>query len=190
MRRRRLLGWLGAAVLLALAGVAGSWGPGERATRAAVLPAPSLRPARPAPLAPPSPLAVRPGLGPDRVKLRFKRPPRAGLLFDLDTGEVLWRHQPARVAPIASLTKMMTALVVVDRVRPGSSALITREALAYRGSAVGLLPRGRWVAVGALLHGLLLPSGNDAAIALAQRAAGGSVARFVTLMNDRARGLG
>jgi D-alanyl-D-alanine carboxypeptidase (penicillin-binding protein 5/6) len=40
----------------------------------------------------------------DRVRVTFKHPPRGGLLFDLDTGEILWRHQPDRVLPIASLT--------------------------------------------------------------------------------------
>src|SRR5690349_5309842 len=54
----------------------------------------------------------------DRVHVRFKHPPRSGLLFDLDTGAVLWRRQPDRVLPIASLTKMMTALLVVERARP------------------------------------------------------------------------
>ena len=49
---------------------------------------------------------------------------------------------------------------------------VTREALAYRGSGVGMLPRGQRVGVETMLHGLLLPSGNDAAIALAQRAGG------------------
>ena len=53
----------------------------------------------------------------DRVRLRFKRPPRAGLLVNLDTGEVLWRRNPDRALPIASLTKMMTALVAVRRAR-------------------------------------------------------------------------
>ena len=121
--------------------------------------------------------------------LRFKKPPEAGLLFDVDTGRVLWRHRPTRVLPIASLTKMMTALVVVDRVPARATARITAEALAYSGSGVGLLPRGKRVSVRALLHGLLLPSGNDAAIALALRAAG-SVPRFVDLMNRRARQMG
>ena len=58
----------------------------------------------------PSPLAVRLDDPRDAVRLRFKRPPRSGLLFDVDTGRVLWRHRPTRVLPIASLTKMMTAL--------------------------------------------------------------------------------
>ena len=64
----------------------------------------------------PTPLDVRLDDPRDAVALRFKRPPRAGLLFDIDTGRVLWRHHPTRVLPIASLTKMMTALVVADRV--------------------------------------------------------------------------
>ena len=92
--------------------------------------------------------------------------------------------------PIASLTKMMTALVVADRVKPGSKVLITKEALHYEGSGVGLLPRGKWIGVNTMLYGLMLPSGNDAAIALAQRAAGGSVRRFVRYMNEKADQLG
>jgi D-alanyl-D-alanine carboxypeptidase len=85
---------------------------------------------------------------------------------------------------------MMTALVVIDRVPRHARVRITPETLRYRGSGVGLFPRGKLIAVETMLHGLLLPSGNDAAIALAQRAAGGSVRRFVRLMNRRARAMG
>jgi len=147
----------------------------------------------PAPLAgggtAPSPLAVRLDEGGDPVRVRFGHPPRAGLLFDIDTGRVLWRRAPTRVLPIASLTKMMTALLVAERLPRGARVPITREALHYRGSGVGLFPRGRRILVETMLHGLLLPSGNDAAIALAQRA-GGSVPRFVGMMNRRARAMG
>jgi D-alanyl-D-alanine carboxypeptidase len=115
--------------------------------------------------------------------------PRAGLLFDVDTGRVLWRHQPTRVLPIASLTKMMTALMVADRLGPRTRTPITREALRYQGSGVGMLPRGKRIRTETMLYGLMLPSGNDAAIALAQRAAG-SVAAFVDAMNARARRMG
>jgi D-alanyl-D-alanine carboxypeptidase (penicillin-binding protein 5/6) len=166
--------------------------PADRSGVAAAPPA-ALEDTGTAPLAgggtAPSPLAVGLDDPRDLVTLRFHKPPRSGLMFDLDTGQVLWRHEPERVLPIASLTKMMTALVVVDRVREGAKVLITREALDYRGSGVGLLPRGKWIGVSTMLHGLLLPSGNDAAIALAQRAAG-SVRRFVRLMNARARQMG
>ena len=85
--------------------------------------------------------------------------------------------------------RRLTALVAVDRIARGHKVLVTKEALHYKGSAVGLLPKGKWIGVETMLHGLLLPSGNDAAIALAQRAAG-SVPRFVALMNARARRMG
>ncbi len=91
--------------------------------------------------------------------------------------------------PIASLTKMMTALLVVEHTSADGRALVTREAVDQQGSKVGLLPLGRRVPVRALLAGLLLPSGNDAAIALAQDVAG-TAARFVALMNERAAALG
>ena len=125
----------------------------------------------------------------DRVHVAFKRPPRSGLLFDLDTGEVLWRRQPDRVLPIASLTKMMTALLVVGRAPPDAKVRVTKEALAYKGSAVGVLPKGKRIKLETMLNGLLLPSGNDAAIALAQRVSG-TVATFVQRMNERAVDLG
>jgi serine-type D-Ala-D-Ala carboxypeptidase (penicillin-binding protein 5/6) len=138
----------------------------------------------------PSPLAVRLDDPDDAVRVPFDRPPKAGLLFDLNTGRVLWRRNATRVLPIASLTKMMTALLVAERVPRRGRVRITPEALRYRGSGVGLLPRGRLIRVETMLHGLLLVSGNDAAIALAQRAAGGSVRRFVRLMNRRAASMG
>jgi D-alanyl-D-alanine carboxypeptidase (penicillin-binding protein 5/6) len=136
-----------------------------------------------------SPLTLALTGAPDPVQIRFGRPPRAGLLFDLDTGRVLWRKDPTRVLPIASVTKMMTALVVVDRVPDGAKVRVTKEALHYQGSGVGVLPRDKWVGLSAMLHGLLLPSGNDAAIALAQRASG-TVANFVGQMNERASAMG
>jgi serine-type D-Ala-D-Ala carboxypeptidase (penicillin-binding protein 5/6) len=158
-------------------------------------PAPkALTDTRTAPLAgggtAPSPLAVRLEDPRDSVRIRFHKPPRSGLMFDIDTGRVLWRRDPTKVLPIASLTKMMTALLVADRVPKGAKVPITREALHYTGSGVGVLPRGKRIGVNTMLYGLLLPSGNDAAIALAQRAAGGSVKRFVGLMNKRAKAMG
>jgi serine-type D-Ala-D-Ala carboxypeptidase (penicillin-binding protein 5/6) len=138
----------------------------------------------------PSPLAVRLDDPHDTVRVELKHPPEAGLLFDLDTGRVLWRRNPSRVLPIASLTKMMTALLVAERVPRDGRVRITPETLRYTGSGVGLLPRGKLIGVRTMLHGLLLVSGNDAAIALAQRAAGGSVRRFVRLMNQRAEAMG
>jgi len=127
----------------------------------------------------------------ENVEYDSRRPPKGGILVDLDSGEVLWQRRATGVRPIASLTKMMTALVAAERLAADDEAKITDEVLAYRGSAVGVLPEGRRVKVEALMHGLLLPSGNDAARALALRATG-SQAGFVERMNRRAErwGLG
>jgi serine-type D-Ala-D-Ala carboxypeptidase (penicillin-binding protein 5/6) len=103
---------------------------------------------------------------------------------------VLWSRHAHRVLSIASLTKMMTALLVVRSEPPDAKVRITHRALAYRGSGVGILPKHKTVQLETLLYGLMLPSGNDAAIALAQKVAHGSVRRFVRRMNRQARRLG
>jgi serine-type D-Ala-D-Ala carboxypeptidase (penicillin-binding protein 5/6) len=127
--------------------------------------------------------------GRDPVHVAFPEPPRAGLLFNLSTGQVLWQLNPYTRLRIASLTKMMTALLTVESAPPDAPVLITREAVDMPGSKVGVLPLGKHVKLETLLYGLLLPSGNDAAVALAQHVAG-SVNHFVTLMNAEAAKLG
>jgi serine-type D-Ala-D-Ala carboxypeptidase (penicillin-binding protein 5/6) len=136
---------------------------------------------------PPAP-RIRLG-GVDAFRMGFRKPPRAGIVFDVRTGEVLWRRQPQKVLPIASLTKVMTALLVTTRAGPNERVRITKDSLNYSGSGVGVLPKGRRVRFEALLNGLLIVSGNDAAIALADHVAGNQ-RRFVALMNRRARQLG
>jgi D-alanyl-D-alanine carboxypeptidase (penicillin-binding protein 5/6) len=133
--------------------------------------------------------ALDPRPSPLPVQIEFDKPPSAGLLFDVDSGKILWQKGPTRELPIASLTKMMTGLLIAERHRPGEKVEITPEALAYTGSGVGVLPKGKSVRLEAMLNGLLLVSGNDAAIALAQHDAG-SVGDFVHRMNRRARELG
>jgi len=135
------------------------------------------------------PLTIKLSAATDPIALRFKHEPRSGLLFDLDTGKVLWRRLPTRILPIASLTKMMTALLVVAHEPPAAKVLVTRQALAYKGSGMGVLPRGKRIKLETMLNGLLLPSGNDAAIALAQRVSG-TVPSFVAAMNDEAAQMG
>ena len=126
----------------------------------------------------------------DPVRMDFHDPPRSGLLFDLDSGQVLWRRDPERVLPIASVTKMMTALVVVQHSRPDQRVPVTKEALAYRGSGIGELPKvGRTVPLESLLTGMLIVSGNDAAIALSQDI-GGTQGHFVSMMNAQAQEMG
>ncbi|MBX5469428.1 MAG: D-alanyl-D-alanine carboxypeptidase [Thermoleophilaceae bacterium] len=190
-RRRRRPGPLLLAILLALALAAGALtydrlGAGGRGHAGADAQATAKAP--PPPAQPGSRYAVALD-APDAFRLRLHDPPRAGLVFDLDSGRVLWRRNPRRRLPIASLTKIMTALVVVDRARARDEVRVPKAALDYRGSGVGLLPKGRHVTIWALLNGLLLPSGNDAALALAI-AVGGNEHRFVRMMNREARKLG
>jgi D-alanyl-D-alanine carboxypeptidase (penicillin-binding protein 5/6) len=127
------------------------------------------------------------GLAParERVNVRFAKALRSGVLFDVRSGRLLWDRRATWVLPIASLTKMMTALVVVAHSKPSARVLVTRQAVHFTGSGVGLLPLGKHVRLRTLLYGLLLPSGNDAAIALAQHVAG-TQTRFIAMMNARA----
>jgi D-alanyl-D-alanine carboxypeptidase len=124
----------------------------------------------------------------EQVHIRLRLGLRSGLLFDVRTGRVLWETHPERVLAIASLTKMMTALIVVQHSRPSDRDLITPQATHFTGSGIGLLPVHKRVPELPLLYGLLLPSGNDAAIALAQHVAG-TRSRFISMMNAEARRL-
>jgi D-alanyl-D-alanine carboxypeptidase (penicillin-binding protein 5/6) len=127
--------------------------------------------------------------GRDPINIAFPEPPRAGLLFNLSTGQVLWQRNPYVRLRIASLTKMMTALLTVQSSPPDAPVLITKEAVDMPGSKVGVLPLGKHVRLETLLYGLLLPSGNDAAVALAEHVAG-TIKKFVARMNTEAAALG
>jgi serine-type D-Ala-D-Ala carboxypeptidase (penicillin-binding protein 5/6) len=151
-------------------------------------PAPEV-PREPGPLVEGEPVPSIPLTGVDAFHADLRRPPRAALVFDLDSGDVLWRRRPLKVLPMASLTKIMTALLVAERTRPNEPVRITQAALNYSGSGVGLLPKGKRVRLETLMNGLLIVSGNDAAIALAVHVSG-SERRFVRLMNRRARAWG
>ena len=150
-------------------------------------PAPAAPEAPPesAPLIEGEPTPAVPLSGVDAFHVHLRRPPRGGLVFDVTTGEVLWRERPTLVLPMASLTKIMTALLTVERSHPNDPVRITKAALNYSGSGIGLLPRGKRVRLETLLNGLLIVSGNDAAIALAVHLAG-TERRFVDMMNRRA----
>ena len=155
------------------------------AAGAPALPGDAAAKPAPDPIVPSQPVPEVPLAGADSVRVSLKKRPRAGLLFDVRSGRVLWRDRPLRVVPMASLTKIMTAVLVTERDGPRTPVRITSAALRYQGSGVGMLPRGRRVRLEALLNGLLLVSGNDAAIALADHVSGNE-RRFVALMNRRA----
>jgi D-alanyl-D-alanine carboxypeptidase (penicillin-binding protein 5/6) len=115
--------------------------------------------------------------------------PHAGIAFDLSSGRVLWRQGATSVHPIASLTKLMTALLAVQRFSPNSHVRITKAAEKVSVTHMGGLVAGRHVRAEVLLEGLMIASGNDAAVALAIGGAGSERA-WVQRMNRRARQLG
>jgi serine-type D-Ala-D-Ala carboxypeptidase (penicillin-binding protein 5/6) len=115
------------------------------------------------------------------------------VLADLDAGQVLVQKASGDIRPIASLTKLMTALLVLEAGRLDRIVRVHPDAVFGRGdygagSALGLRP-GERISVRGLLAGLVLGSANDAAEALAIEASG-SVSAFVEEMNARARTLG
>jgi D-alanyl-D-alanine carboxypeptidase (penicillin-binding protein 5/6) len=109
-------------------------------------------------------------------------------LVDLD-GTVLWARAPDAPRAPASLVKIMTALVVLDEgFDPSARVAISPRAARETGSRLGVRA-GETVTAGELLDGMLIGSANDAAVALAEHAAG-SVGAFVALMNLEAKRLG
>ncbi|HEV8340329.1 MAG TPA: D-alanyl-D-alanine carboxypeptidase family protein [bacterium] len=113
----------------------------------------------------------------------------SAILIEGRTRTVLFeRAADVRRAP-ASTTKVLTALLVVERLRPETMVAISPRASGQRsGSSIGLEPGELWRA-DALTDALMLASANDAALALAE-AVGGSVEGFAVLMNQRARAAG
>jgi D-alanyl-D-alanine carboxypeptidase (penicillin-binding protein 5/6) len=103
-------------------------------------------------------------------------------------GKAVWEHQPDRRLPVASLTKMMTALLVLEEGRLEETATAGDDAVRETGTRIGLKPGDR-MRVADLLAATLLESANDAAHVLAVHLAG-TEERFVRRMNARAVALG
>lgn len=148
---------------------------------------------------PPTPVNGRPSPFPTdlRTPTDAVPPPRisapVGMVADLGTGRVLYRKGVEARRPIASLTKVMTALIVTEATDPQDVVVVDPRAVYDRddfgaSSTLGLRP-GERMTVEDLLYGLLLTSANDAAEALAIHV-DGSVEGFVARMNRRAASLG
>jgi D-alanyl-D-alanine carboxypeptidase (penicillin-binding protein 5/6) len=125
---------------------------------------------------------VRGGRGPAGLV-----PARALLLYERDTGRVVYAFNGSDELPIASTTKIMTALVTVERL-PADEVLTEQPYVAGPGESLAGVPAGTRLSVADMLRAMLLPSGNDVANSLAIDVAG-SVPRFVELMNRWARRL-
>jgi serine-type D-Ala-D-Ala carboxypeptidase (penicillin-binding protein 5/6) len=123
---------------------------------------------------------------------RTRSVPRLGadsaILVDARDGHVLFRRDAGARRPIASTTKLMTALLSIERLTLKRKLRAAPYRAATAESLINLAP-GERMSVADLLRALLLESANDAAVTLA-RGAGGSLQNFVTLMNRRATELG
>ena len=112
----------------------------------------------------------------------------SAILVDADSGRVLYEQNADAKMLIASTTKILTALVATREGDLSQVVTVKREATLTEGSSM-YLKEGEQLTLETLLYGLLLCSGNDAAVAIAD-AVGGSQAGFVKLMNETARELG
>ncbi len=112
----------------------------------------------------------------------------AAILIDADTGEIVFSKNANARLPMASTTKIMTAIVVLETIEPDTKVKVSANAVSVIGSKASLV-QGETLTVEQLLRALLIISGNDAAVALAE-AAGGSLSGFIDMMNAKARDMG
>ncbi len=112
----------------------------------------------------------------------------SAIVINAATGTSIFEKDADRRLPMASTTKIMTALLLAEQNTPDAVLTITREMVAVEGSSMGLLP-GDTVSYYALMCGMLLASGNDAANTTAIAVAG-SVEAFAEMMNRKAKEIG
>lgn len=116
-----------------------------------------------------------------------------GVLMDADTGQILWDKAGNVAVPPASMSKLMTLEMLFERLKDGRVKLSDKFMVSHRahttfGSRM-FLQEGSQVPVEDLIRGIIIQSGNDAAVTVAE-ALGGTVENFVTMMNARAKVLG
>lgn len=112
----------------------------------------------------------------------------AAILMDVKTGEILWGKNERDQRSPASITKLVTALVAIEKGNLQDEVTISQEAVNTRGSIVWLRA-GETQTLENLIYAAMLNSGNDAALAIAEHI-GGTVDDFVEMMNQKARELG
>lgn len=112
----------------------------------------------------------------------------AAVVVEETTGRILYDKNALERRSIASTTKIMTALVALENGHPEDKVRVSKRAAAIGGSTAGLR-EGEEYTLRELLYAMMMISGNDAAIAVAEHI-GGSVEDFAVMMNDRARSLG
>lgn len=119
---------------------------------------------------------------------KFRVSARNAIAIEGDSGQILFEQNAFEVVPMASTTKVLTALVAIENGDLNKKIIISKNAASVRGSKVGYKVNEE-IAIKELLYGLMYRSGNDAAIALAE-GIGGSVEGFSEIMNHFAKGIG
>ncbi len=113
---------------------------------------------------------------------------RIALIYDRASGRIIYEKNGNKQTPMASTTKIMTAIIVIENTNLKDVVTIDKKSASVGGSTLGLKYNDK-ITVNDLLYGLMLRSGNDAASALA-RYVGGSIEKFADLMNNKAQELG
>lgn len=114
---------------------------------------------------------------------------KAAIVIDAATGQTIWEKDADAKLPMASIAKTMTGLVALEQLKPDNPVTARIDPAQLAGLSIAGLRNGERLPVAELMYGLMLPSGADAALVLAQ-ATSGSVDQFVALMNRRAGELG
>lgn len=112
----------------------------------------------------------------------------AAALIDVTTGVILYSKMGDKQMRIASLTKVMTAIVAIEQGKLSDAVTVSKRAAGKEGSSI-YLKQGEQMSLQYLLYGLMLRSGNDAATAIAENV-GGTEEGFAYLMNEKAQMLG
>lgn len=113
---------------------------------------------------------------------------RIALIYDRTSGKIMYEKNGNKQTPMASTTKIMTAIVVLENANLKDVVTIDSKAAGMGGSRLGLKKNDK-ITVNDLLYGLMLRSGNDAAVALANYV-GGSIEGFAEMMNAKAKEMG
>lgn len=118
---------------------------------------------------------------------------KSAILMEESTGNILYESNPDERLPIASVTKVMTMLLIMEAVDSGKISLddmvtVSKNAMSYGGSTM-FLETGEQLTVNDMLKGIAVASANDGCVAMAEHLAG-SESAFVDMMNERAKELG
>jgi D-alanyl-D-alanine carboxypeptidase (penicillin-binding protein 5/6) len=124
----------------------------------------------------------------DTKDVNFDISAKAAIVVNYDTGEVIFSKNTQERLPAASTIKIMTALLALDNSKLTDKFSVSQKAATVGEDSMGL-SEGEQLTLDDLLYGLLLPSGNDAAVTLAE-GVWGSEDAFTRAMNDKARQLG